>query len=59
MKIVKHRVNGFFRFKMDETEEMLKDGDVVNYEEQRYRVTGTFYTAKSGKSGLCVLELIL
>lgn len=59
MKFVKHRVPGFFKFKMDQNEEMLKDGDVVELDGLRYRVTGTFYTAKSGKSGLCVLELIL
>lgn len=59
MKFVPHRVQGFFRFKMDTNEEMLKDGDIVKYEGRRYMVTGTFYTARSGKAGLCVLELIL
>jgi len=59
MKFVKHRVPGFFKFNMGQNEDILKDGDVVTLEDLRYRVTGTFYTARSGKSGLCVLELIL
>jgi len=59
MKFVEHRVNGFYKFKLDDGDEMLKDRDVVTLEGMRYMVTGTFYLARTGKSGICVLELIL
>ena len=59
MKFTPHRVAGFFKFKLEKNEEMVKDGDIITYEDMRYKVTGTFYTAKSGRSGLCVLELLI